>query len=517
MTTKNLAKVYSAELEGIDARVIEVEIDLNIGLHFFTIVGLADKALNEARERVNSALKNSGMKPPNRENRRITINLAPADVRKTGAQYDLAIAIGYLLATRQIEKFDTSKIAFVGELALDGKLRTIRGALNIAEAAARRGFTFLFLPRANADEGSAIKDVAMVPLDTLHDALSALKDPTQKIYNADKNETECLPPGADILEDGFDDIIGHENAKRALVIAAAGGHNVLLSGPPGVGKSMLAQSARGILPALSHHEAIEATKIWSAAGLSPGRLMRERPFRAPHHTASATAIMGGGQDPRPGEISLAHHGVLFLDELPEFPRNVLEALREPMERGLAYIARSKRGAIFPADFMLVAAMNPCPCGFYGDLQKPCKCAAYEVVKYQKKISGPLLDRIDLQVSVERVEIEMLRAPHKKDEGGGVGNIRTAITRAREMQHKRFGSSGTPSNARMGTREVRSFVALEPSAEGFLATFDRKHLSPRGYYRVLKVARTIADLEGSDRVAMEHIAEAYAYRIRDQDK
>jgi magnesium chelatase family protein len=316
--TKNLATVFSAELEGIAAKLIEVEVDLNVGLHSFNIVGLADKALNEAKERVNSALKNSGVKPPNRENRKITVNLAPADVKKTGSQYDLAIALGYLLATKQVKEFDARKILFLGELALDGRLRPVNGALNIAQLASDRGFTDIYLPPQNANEAAVIPGVRVFPIESLQEAIDVLEERRSIAphhYNRDEQPT--------ILAPDFSEIKAQENAKRALTIAAAGGHNLLMIGPPGVGKSLLAQALVGILPELTRDEAIEVTKIYSAAGLAPGGLIAERPFRSPHQTASIVSIIGGGTNPKPGEISLAHRGILFLDELPEFPKNIL--------------------------------------------------------------------------------------------------------------------------------------------------------------------------------------------------
>lgn len=511
MITKNLAKVYSAELEGIHAKLIEVEVDLNVGLHNFTIVGLVDKALNEARERVNSALKNSGMRPPNRENRRITINLAPADFKKTGSHYDLAIALGYLLATRQMRSFETKSKMMVGELALDGRLRPVNGALNIAQMATELGFSCLLLPKENAAEAAAITDLAVIPIETLSDAIAFLEGKkiihratagTEATMTAeDNNETDHFPD--------FSEIIGQENAKRALAIAAAGGHHISLTGPPGVGKSMLAHALAGILPDLTLPEAIEITKVWSAAGLSPGRLIRRCPFRAPHHTASAIALIGGGNDPKPGEISLAHRGVLFLDELPEFSRHAIEALREPLESGTIRIARAKHSILFPSKFMLVTAMNPCPCGFYGDPEKECTCSAYEVLRYKRRVSGPLFDRIDMHVTVGRIRIADLRqntAPLVRS------SLRAAVQRARRVQLVRLERLNVMTNSEMKSNEVRVMIRLDPSAESFLTTLDKSHLSPRGYYRVLKVARTIADLEKSDQVLAEHIAEAFSYRL-----
>lgn len=506
---QNLARIYSAELEGIDARLIEVEADLNIGLHAFNIVGLADKALNEAKERVNSALKNSGVKPPNQENRKITINLAPADVKKTGSQYDLAIALGYLCATKQIGEFKTRDKIFLGELALDGRLRPINGALSISQMAAASHFTYVFLPMENANEAAAIKNIKVIPLEKLEDAILYLegkKDIVPKIFKEGEIERMIAPD--------FSEIKGQENAKRALIIAAAGGHNILMIGPPGVGKSFLAQALVGILPDLTTTEAIEITKIWSASGLDLHGLIHKRPFRAPHQTASTAALIGGGTDPKPGEITLAHRGILFLDELPEFQKNTLEALRQPMESGTVHIARAKHSLIFPAKFTLVAAMNPCPCGYHGSSDRACKCSAYEVIKYQKKISGPLLDRIDLQIKAGAVKMDELRKEERRAAMNGI--IKEKVELARTIQRKRFAARGAKkeTNAEMSSREIEEMINLEPGAEKFLGTFNKSWLSPRSYFRILKVARTIADIDGKEAVDAGHLAEAFSYRIRE---
>lgn len=505
--TQTVARVYSSELEGINAKLIEIEVDLYVGLHAFNIVGLADKALNEAKERVNSALKNSGVKPPNRENRKITVNLAPADIKKTGSQYDLGIALGYLLSTNQIREFEANDKIFAGELSLDGRLRKINGALNIAQMASEHNFKYLVLPKENAAEAAVVKNIKIIPIDTLQEAVEFLegkKEISPEIFKG-LSKIESSAPD-------FSEIKSQENAKRALTIAAAGGHNMLMIGPPGVGKSLLAQALVGILPDLTIDESIDITKIYSAAGMSPGRLLSERPIRSPHQTASVVSIVGGGTNPKPGEISLAHHGILFLDEIPEFQKNILESLRQPLESGVVHISRAKNSLTFPAKFTLIAAMNPCPCGFYGDEEKACSCTAYEVIRYQKKISGPLLDRIDLQIKVPRVKIAELREQRGSEPTSP--KIKSQIEEARKTQKERFKKLRIITNSEMSSKQTEEFSELTREAEGLLKTLDKSNLSPRGYYRILKTARTIADLEQSEKVSAEHLAEAFSYRLRE---
>ncbi|MFH1758946.1 MAG: YifB family Mg chelatase-like AAA ATPase [Patescibacteria group bacterium] len=521
----NLSKVFSAELDGIDAKLVEVETDLHVGLHAFAIVGLGDKAVSEAKERVTSALKNSGIKPPTKENRKVVVNLAPAELKKGGSQYDLAIALGYMLATKQLKSFNTENKLFVGALAFDGSLRPINGVLNFSLLTKDLGYEFLFVPRDNAEEAAIIDNVKVVPIDNLKQLIEYLEGrgkigiqpPTSiRSFTNAPADAEAMAGRQDDENKkrsrvSIDDIRGQENAKRALLVAAAGGHNILMEGVPGGGKTMLAQALVGLLPSLSKEEIIEVTRIYSAAGLLKKRPFVERPFRNPHHNASLAAIAGGGSNPKPGEISLAHRGVLFLDELPEFRRDALEALRQPLESRRAIIARVKSNLDLPADFMLVAAMNPCPCGYKNDDQRECTCTTNEALRYQKKISGPLMDRIDIQITVPRVELEELRDKSHNQKNSST-SVQNDILKTRELQIKRQGKL----NAQLTSKECEKIIKLNGEAENYLQKmFKSSLITARGYYRLLKMSQTIADLAGIDIVNHDHISEAFGYRLRDR--
>jgi len=505
------AKLFSAATLGIDAIPIEVEVDTAPGLYAFHIVGLGDKAVAESKERVAAALKNSGVLPPGRLNKKIVVNLAPADLKKEGAGYDLAIAVGWLLVSGQIFPFETSKKLFIGELALDGSLRRVNGVLPIVEMALNLGFDTVFLPQPNLAEASFYQNIKLVPVRNLTELVGHLEGraviPEVKAERRAQHHFDA-PPAIDLAEIG-----GIEQAKRALEIAAAGGHNLIFKGHPGTGKTLLARSLPGILPPMTEAEAIEVTKIYSVAGLVEDRapMIFERPFRAPHHTASAIAIVGGGSTPKPGEVSLSHRGVLFLDEFPEFPRSVIENLRQPLEDGFVTVARVKGALRFPAKFMLVAAMNPCPCGWYGSQEKECSCRMRDILQYSKKISGPIMDRIDLTVWVPETSYAKLRRP----EGVPSAAVRERVMKARAVQNERFASRETGrifTNAEMTIADLKRYAPLSPAADLMLEQATRNfHLTPRGIHRVIRVARTIADLGGESEIKEAHLAEALQYR------
>ena len=510
-----LAKIHSCALNGLDGYGLTVEVDVGIGLSAFELVGLPDASVRESRERVRAAVKNSGFDFPLR---RITVNLAPADIRKEGPSLDLPIAVGILAATQQIDINEyLLESAFVGELALDGLVRPISGALPIADYLSHNSsLKRLFLPEDNAAEAAIVDGIEIIPLHDLHQltrhlAGSCLIDPihtdVNALFHADRDNSSL----------DFSEVRGQDAAKRALEVAVAGGHNVLMIGSPGSGKTMLARRLPTIMPELSLMESIECTKIYSISGNLPSGtgLLTERPFRSPHHGASAVSIIGGGVVPRPGEITLACHGVLFLDELPEFRRDVLEALRQPLEDRVVTVSRASGRADFPADFMLVAAMNPCPCGFFGDDLRDCTCTPLQRRRYLSKLSGPLLDRIDLHIHVPRVEYKALGSTTKEESSD---DIKQRILAARAIQADRFMGSDTLVNARMTRRELQKYCITEADAELLLQeAFRNLKMSARAHDRVLKVSRTIADLAGCERIQAAHLAEALQYRSLDREE
>ena len=503
------AKVHSAQANLLKPYIVDVEADLSRGLNSFSIVGLGDKAVEEAKDRISAAVKNSGFESPKSKNHKVVISLAPAEVRKEGSGLDVAIALSYLKASGDIV-FDAKDKIFLGELSLDGALRSVRGALAFARQAKEAGFKEIFLPLENATEAVLVEGLRVYGAKTLGEIINHISSDNGQEQKLSAQKNEKIENLHDITLD-LSDIKGQEAAKRALEIAAAGGHNIALYGPPGTGKTMLARALSGILPPLSFDEMIEVTEIHSMSGTLNGALIYERPFRSPHHTASHVAIIGGGSNPRPGEVTLAHKGVLFLDEFPEFENKAIEALREPLEERVVSVSRAKGTVKFPAHFILVAAMNPCPCGNFGIKGKPCTCSPLQIERYKRKISGPIIDRIDIWTEVSRVDHGKLTEKSEKSESLPV---RDRIIRARGIQAKRFRDANRKisTNSEMNARDITLILKISPEVKEILNRSARTlDLSARSYHKIIKLARTIADLDSSFEITPSHILEAISYR------
>ena len=522
----SFSRIYSAQTHLLKGKVVTIEVDITKGtLHAFTLVGLPDKAVDESKDRMSSALKNSGFNSPKNQNQKIVISLSPADLKKEGPYFDLGIALAYLLSAGEID-FDPEGKIFLGELSLNGELQNIKGALPLAEEAKKRGFKEIFLPIGNAGEAALVSGIKIFGARNLREVIDHLSTPRRdkkgNLLETEKSKIAQTPETKIIFENkkhaiDFSDIRGQEGAKRGLEIAAAGGHNIAMSGSPGTGKTMLARVFSHILPELSKEDILEITGIHSVVGLLDGALVTESPFRAPHHTASYVSMIGGGVNPKPGEVTLAHKGVLFLDEFPEFEKKVLESLRQPLEDNIVSISRARGSAIFPSNFILVAAMNPCPCGNRGDKKKSCICKPMDLDRYNRKLSGPILDRIDIWVNVSSVDYDKLASDGV--EGDRTQTIKERVARARNIQIKRFKNAtrNITTNSEMNVKELNTFAPLSSEVRDILhSSAERLQLSARAYHRVIKLARTIADLESSEHITTPHILEALQYRPRTQN-
>ena len=511
----SVSKIYSAQATLLSAQLIDIEVDLSRGLHSFSIVGLADKSVDESKDRVGAAIKNSGWKSPKNKNQKVVVSLAPADIKKEGPIFDLPIALAYLIASDDI-KADVEHRLFIGELSLDGKLRPVKGALPIAQMAMKSGFTEIYLPIENAEEASNIVGIKVFGAESLIDVVKHINTKTEdeekniKFNPLEEYISKKEKNNKREIEVDFSDVKGQESAKRGLEIAAAGGHNIIMYGPPGTGKTMLARAFSHLLPELSFDERLEVTSIYSIGGILQEGLIENPPFRSPHHTASYVSLIGGGTNLKPGEVTLAHKGVLFLDEFPEFDRKVLETLRQPLEDRVVTVSRAKGSVKYPAHFILVATMNPCPCGNYGVKGKDCTCSAQAIERYKRKLSGPIADRIDLWVEVSKIDPNKLtdsRDLHEKTE-----NIIPRVEKARKIQENRYKDIKIKTNAELTSKDLVSTIHLGDKVKEILNTSAKQlDLSARSYHRIIKLARTIADLDGVEEVGENHILEALQYR------